>query len=143
MAALVAAIHEVAAAEPETDRQRRTQPIENLLSFPITTGFARIRVDSRDKPGYDDRGSKTRPERGRSIAIAIRAVQFVSEIQKLCYRLSYSPDRGRALSGPAGKVKGDADLQVLGHNRDARPRTESDFFTPIACNPLKSPDSEK
>ena len=104
MAALVAAIHEVAAAEPETDRQRRTQPIENLLSFAITTGFAPAFASiAGTKPGYDDRGSKT-PAGTRSFnsrRYKSRAICFRNP-ETVLWSFLLARSRSR-LRGPTGK----------------------------------------
>jgi hypothetical protein len=77
MAGLVPAIHVFDASTRRPERYQNGKALF-LEAFAASEANAKLvietaRVDGRDKPGQDGRGSETQPERDRSTAIAVRA----------------------------------------------------------------------
>src|ERR1700722_10023274 len=58
------------------------------------SSLRRRRVDGRDKPGHDGRGSETQPEPGHSTAIAISVQKKIPIFRTLCYSQAFPEKRG-------------------------------------------------
>jgi hypothetical protein len=99
------------------------------------SSLSRRRVDGRDKPGHDGRGSETQPERGHPTAIAISTDNLFTKFRTCA--IVFLMDE---LTVFPGSSEGDEiDMRV----RRSGLELERIFFIRIACNPLKRLDSEK